>query len=124
VVRVAPYVLDIEAQNRTVEIEVELDERALAARLLPGTSADVEVIEELHEDTLRIPAPALLAGDRVLVVDDGRLVEQPVEIGLKNWDYAEIQDGLEPGQLVVVSLERAEVRAGAHVDVEETTYQP
>ena len=39
----APYVLDVEEQNRTVEIEVELDDAALAATLLPGTSADVEV---------------------------------------------------------------------------------
>ncbi|MDJ0867595.1 MAG: efflux RND transporter periplasmic adaptor subunit [Myxococcota bacterium] len=124
VARVAPYVLDVEAQNRTVEIEVELDDRELAAALLPGTSADVEVIEAAREDALRVPAPTLLAGDRVLVARDGRLVEQPVEIGLKNWDYAEIRDGLEAGQLVVISLERAEVRAGARVEVEETSYRP
>ncbi len=124
VVRVAPYVLDVEAQNRTVEIEVELDDRELAARLLPGTSADVEVIQEQREGVLRIPAPALLAGDRVLVAQNGRLVEQAVEVGLKNWDYAEVRGGLEAGALVVISLERAEVKAGARVEVEETPYQP
>jgi HlyD family secretion protein len=88
VVRVAPYVLDVEAQNRTVEIEVELDDRELSSRLLPGTSADVEVILEVRDRVLRIPAPALLAGNRVLVVQDGRLEERAVEVGLENWDYA------------------------------------
>jgi HlyD family secretion protein len=124
VVRVAPYVLDVEAQNRTVEIELELDDAELAARLLPGTSADVEVVRAVREGVLRVPAPALLAGDRVLLARDGTLVEAVVEIGLKNWDYAEVRAGLEADQLVVISLDRSEVQAGARVEVEETTYQP
>src|SRR5262249_28131006 len=73
VARVASYVLDVQEQNRTVEIEAELDDAALAATLLPGTSADVEVILDTREDALRIPSAALLSGDRVLVLDDGRL---------------------------------------------------
>jgi HlyD family secretion protein len=124
VVRVAPFVLDVEAQNRTVEIEVELDDRELASRLLPGTSADVEVILEVRDDVLRIPAPALLANDRVLVVVDGRLEERVVEVGLKNWDYAEVRNGLDAGELVVVSLESADVKAGVRAELEETSYQP
>jgi HlyD family secretion protein len=124
VARVAPYVLDVEAQNRTVEIEVELDDPGLSAQLLPGTSADVEVILEVNEDALRVPAPALLEGDRVLLVRDGRLEEQSIEVGLKNWDWAEVRDGLAADALVVVSLERADVRAGARVEVEETSHRP
>jgi HlyD family secretion protein len=124
VVRVAPYVLDVEAQNRTVEIEVAFDDPQLSAQLLPGTSADVEVILEVNEDTLRVPAPALLEGDRVLVVRDGRLAEQPIEVGLRNWDWAEVRSGVAEDALVVISLERAEVRAGARVEVEEARYQP
>ena len=65
VVRVAPYVLDVEAQNRTVEIEVELDDKELASSLLPGTSADVEVILDARDRALRIPTSTLLEGNRV-----------------------------------------------------------
>jgi HlyD family secretion protein len=122
--RVAPYVLDIEAQNRTVEIEVELRDVETAATLLPGTSADVEVVLEARDPVLRLPTSALLEGDRVLVADNGRLEERSVEIGLKNWDYAEVTAGLEPGQRVVVSLDRVEVKAGARVEVEEIEYRP
>ncbi len=124
VVRVAPYVLDVEAQNRTVDIEVELDDAAFASQLLPGTSADVEVILEVRDAVLRLPAPALLEGERVLVAQNGRLAEQAVEIGIKNWDYAEVRGGLDEDQLVVISLDRAEVKAGARVEVEETEYLP
>ena len=123
-VRVAPYVLDLEAQNRTVEIEVELDDQEVAARLLPGTSADVEVVLEARDRVLRLPTSALLEGNRALVARDGTLVEQPVRVGLRNWDWAEILEGLSPEQAVVISLDRVEVKAGARVEVEEIEYRP
>jgi len=124
VVRVAPYVLDFVAQNRTVEIEVELVDAAVASKLLPGTSADVEVVLEARSGALRLPTSALLENSRVLVANDGRLEERPVEIGLKNWDYAEVTGGLDEGQRVVISLDRVEVKTGARVEVEETEYRP
>ena len=117
VTRIAPYVLDIEAQNRTVEIEVELDDLEIASSLLPGTSADVEVILQTLEDALRIPTTALFQNNRVLVVEDDVLVEREIETGLRNWDYVEVQSGLEEGEVVVTSLDRVEVEAGQVVEV-------
>jgi HlyD family secretion protein len=111
--RVAPYVEDVEAQNRTLEIEVEIDDRAEAATLLPGTSADVEVILEARDGVLRIPTSALLQNDRVLVIEDGRLVERDVELGLRNWQFAEVRSGLAEGEEIVTSLDRVEIEAGA-----------
>jgi HlyD family secretion protein len=121
VARVGAYVLDVEEQNRTVEIEVELDDLAFAATLLPGTSADVEVVLATHENVLRIPAGTLLSGDKVLVVEGRTLVERPVEVGLRNWDLVEITGGLAEGERVVTSLDRPEVKAGARVTVEQKT---
>ena len=118
VARVAPYVLDLEAQNRTVEIEVELDDAALAASLLPGTSADVEVVLERREGVLRLPTASILAGDRVLVIEADRLVEKKVTRGISNWDFTEIAAGLAEGERVVAAIDRPEVLAGAKVEVE------
>jgi HlyD family secretion protein len=118
VARVGAYVLDVEEQNRTVEIEVDLDDPALASTLLPGTSADVEVIGERHDGVLRIPTGALLSGDTVLVVDDDALVERAVGVGLRNWDVTEVVSGLAEGDRVVTSLDRPEVKAGARVTIE------
>jgi HlyD family secretion protein len=117
VTRIAPYVLDIEAQNRTVEIEVELDDPEIASSLLPGTSADVEVILKTLKDAPRIPTTALFQNNRVLVVEDDVLVEREIETGLRNWDFVEVQAGLEEGEVVVTSLDRAEVKAGQVVEV-------
>jgi HlyD family secretion protein len=113
--RVAPYVLDREEQNRTMEIEVDLDDPGEDVRLLPGTSADVEILLTAREDVPRIPTAALLEGDKVLVAEHGVLAERPVKIGLKNWDWTEIVSGLSPGDLVVTALDRPEVKPGAKV---------
>lgn len=110
--RVAPYVLDQEAQNRTLEIEISIDNDELAASLLPGTSADAEVILEKRSNVLRVPTSALLRGRTVLLLVDGRLVEREVRLGLRNWQFAEVLSGLDPGELVVVSLDKIEIEAG------------
>ncbi|MDH3405284.1 MAG: efflux RND transporter periplasmic adaptor subunit [Acidobacteriota bacterium] len=115
--RVAPYVLDLEEQNRTVEIEVELGDGAPVREFLPGTSADVEVILEVKEDALRIPTSALMEGNRVLMVADGVLAERTLTTGLKNWDFVEVTSGLAAGDRIVTSLDRAEVKAGAEAEV-------
>ena len=120
VVEVAPYVLDRLEQNRTVEIELELDDLAVAASLLPGTSADAEVILSSREGVLRVPTSALLEGGRVLVLEDGRLVEKALQLGLRNWDFTEVTGGLEAGARVVVSLDRPEVKAGARAREQES----
>lgn len=104
-------------QNRTLRVEAELEEAQLPPNLLPGLSADIEVILDTRETVLRIPTYALLENDRVLVVQEGRLVERTVTAGLHNWSYTEITSGLSAGESVVVSLDRPEVKAGARVTV-------
>lgn len=121
VVRVAPYVQDVQEQNRTFEIEVELDDPAFARTLVPGASADVEVILDARDGVLRVPSYALLEGGRLLVVRDGRLVENRVRTGLRNWAFTEVAEGLAAGDLVCVTLDRADIQGGARVRVEGET---
>jgi HlyD family secretion protein len=119
VVEVAPYVTDRLEQNRTVEIELELPDEVVAASLLPGTSADAEVILTARDGVLRVPTSALLEGGKVLVLEGERLVEKPLSLGLRNWDFTEVTGGLDEGARVVVSLDRPEVKAGAKARVQE-----
>lgn len=112
--RVAPYVLDTEKQARTVEVEAEIENPA-QYNLLPGYSADVEVILENRENVLRIPSQAILDGRRVLVLDPATGLLQAREIGkgVANWEYTEITSGLAAGELVVTSVDREGVADGA-----------
>jgi len=111
--RVAPYVLDTEKQARTVEVEAEI-ENPEKYNLLPGYSADVEIILENRENVLRVPTQSILDGKRVLVLngDSGTLESRPVKKGVSNWEYTEIVSGLEAGELVVTSVDREGVADG------------
>jgi len=121
---VASHVEALESQNRTLEVEAELHDDDLPANLLPGLSADIEVILEAREGVLRVPAFALLEGDEVLKVEGDELVQVPVTTGLRNWEFVEITAGLAEGDRVVTSLDRPEVVAGARVRVVESTARP
>lgn len=119
--RVAPYVLDLEKQARTVEIEAEItrpSDQSGGAELLPGYSADVEVILAIKEDVLRIPTQVILDGNRVFIFEDGVLHERPVRTGLSNWENTEIIEGLSDGEFVVLSVDREGVEDGAVVEPE------
>ena len=119
VTRIAPYVQEKEKQARTVEVEVTLGEHRLLKRLLPGYSADIEVLIEARQKALRIPTSAILENNRVLLVDkDGLLQERVIQAGLANWDYTEVVSGLAAGDRIVLSTGRDGVKAGAHVIAE------
>ena len=60
--RVAPYVIELEKQARTVEVEVDFAEPPQADALLVGYSADVEIVHTVRDKVLRIPTQALLEG--------------------------------------------------------------
>lgn len=118
VVRIAPYVSEVEEQNRTVEIEVEFAGAFGAGgdvALKPGTSADVDVVIAAHDDVVSVPTAAVLEGPRVLVLEGGRAKARDVTVGLSNWDVTEIVSGLAAGERVIVSLEDEAVEDGALV---------
>ncbi len=114
---VSSFVETRQEQNRTLTVEAVFHDRELPENVLPGLSADVEVILAARDDVLRIPTYALLEGSKVLVVRDGTLESVAIETGLRNWEFTEVISGLDEGDRVVVSLDRPEVKAGAKVRV-------
>jgi HlyD family secretion protein len=118
--RIAPYITAVEKQARTVEVDVDFDHPEEARGLLVGYSADVEIVLDTREDTLRIPTAALREGQRVLVLgDDGILVERTLKTGLANWEQTEVLEGLVAGERIVTSLEREGVKAGVQAVVDD-----
>lgn len=120
--RVADYVLDREKQARTVDIDVDYVDVKDMAGLMPGYSADAEVIIDVREDVLRIPSEAIFEDRRVLVFlpGNGMLQERTIEVGLENWDFTEVVSGLEKDDLVVVSIGREGVEDGVVAVIEES----
>ena len=119
--RIAPYVLDVEKQARTVDVEVDFTNAEDSQNMLPGYSADIEVILAEQKHTLRIPTEAILEGNKVLVLGaDGLLVERQITSGLSNWEFTEVLTGLEENESVVVTVDRDGVEDGARAESESS----
>lgn len=119
--RIAPYVLEVEKQARTVDMETFFSDPSEYADLLPGYSADVEVILDKKENVLRIPTESILDNRRVYVFHphDQSLEERDITKGLSNWKYSEVISGLEAGDQVVLSVDREGVTDGAYAKQEK-----
>jgi|TARA_B100002003_G_scaffold251936_1_gene299106 HlyD family secretion protein len=117
--RVAPYVLDLEKQSRTVDVEAVIDDPDMAI-LLPGYSADVEVIIDERHGVLYVPTVVVLEDSSVYVIPaGGGLVEKRIiETGLSNWEQTEVVKGLEEGDFVIRSIDREGVADGVKARIE------
>jgi HlyD family secretion protein len=113
--RIADYVLDLEKQARTVDVEADFDLAGDVAHLLAGYSADIEVILDERADVVRLPTEAILDNRRVFVFDpvDGVLSEKQIKTGLSNWNWTEVREGVTPGQQVVVNVDIPGLKDGA-----------
>ena len=119
--RVAPYVVAVEKQARTVDVEVSIDDASENKRLLVGYSADVEIVLDSHDNVLRVPTSTLLEGSKVLIynADSKKLEERAIQLGVANWEFTEVLSGLKQGDRIVASLEREGVKAGVLVKPED-----
>ncbi|MFZ3155485.1 efflux RND transporter periplasmic adaptor subunit [Pseudomonas sp.] len=115
--RIAPFVRDLERQARTVDVEVRFDPLPADLLLLTGYSADVEILLQQRPETLRIPTESLLEGARVLRYDpaDGVLREVSLRLGLANWRWSEVLEGLSEGERILASLEQEGLGDGVAV---------
>lgn len=116
VARIAPYVLEKEKQARTVDVEVKLTDPQDLKALLPGYSADIEILLASKPQALRIPAESIMERNRVLLVNpNGLLEERSFQPGLSNWNNVEVISGLVAGDKIVKPLGQEGVVAGAYV---------
>ena len=74
--------------------------------LLPGMSATVVIQVAAASSTLRVPAQAVTTigatGNGIVrLLQGGRAVPTPVQVGLVGTDYTQILSGIQPGQAVI-----------------------
>jgi len=86
--------------------------------LKAGVFAHVEIFPRAKQDALLIPRIAVRTEDgrnRVLIVDDGRAVASPVELGIVSGETAEIVSGLAEGDEIIVGKEAGIIAPGMKV---------
>lgn len=113
--RVSDYVLDLEKQARTVDVEVSFTHPEEFSLLLAGYSADIEVILNVRPDVVRVPTEAVMADQHVYVFKpgQGKIERRKIRSGLSNWDHTEVIDGLKPKEQVVVNIDAPDLKDGS-----------
>jgi HlyD family secretion protein len=92
-------------QNSIVSFDVQLDERNNKL-LRPNMKVDVFLVTDLHNNIVRVAnGPAFKGADvqDVFVINGDKAEKRKVHIGLSNFDFVEIKDGLKPGDVVITS---------------------
>jgi RND family efflux transporter MFP subunit len=102
--RVARFSDRVQLDTRTMDTEVDVPNPSLT--LIPGMYAEVNLSLEHHKDTLSVPLSAIGGTDTaplVFVVTPGnKIAIRRIRVGLETANRAEVQSGLQPGELVVI----------------------
>jgi membrane fusion protein (multidrug efflux system) len=100
--KVARYASSLDLATRTMLTEVDIDN---PRRLVyPRSYAHVTIDLVRHPNALSVPVAALggsVSAPKLLVVNNGRLVQTPVRTGINNGNYVEVTSGLSANSLVV-----------------------
>lgn len=112
----------VDAQRGAVEVKLALD-GAAPAFLREDMTLSVAVQTGSKDSALVLPLQALQGGQgsnqaQVLVLDAGRARLQPVQVGLRTLEYADIQSGLQAGETVLLPPAKAGQRVRAQLPVE------
>jgi HlyD family secretion protein len=100
VVNVSPSI-----QNSIISFDIQLDERN-NKMLRPNMKVDVYLVTATHNHIMRVANGPAFKGPTVqdiFVVNNGKAERRTVHIGLTNFDFVEIQDGVKPGDVVITS---------------------
>jgi len=92
-------------QNSIISFDIQLDERN-NKQLRPNMKVDVYLVTATHNHIMRVANGPAFKGPPVqdiFVVSNGKAEKRAVHIGLTNFDYVEIKDGVKPGDVVITS---------------------
>ncbi|SHN28058.1 efflux RND transporter periplasmic adaptor subunit [Mucilaginibacter sp. OK098] len=100
VVNVSPSI-----QNSIISFDIQLDERN-NKQLRPNMKVDVYLVTATHNHIMRVANGPAFKGPElqdIFVVNNGKAERRTVHIGLTNFDFVEIKDGVKPGDMVINS---------------------
>lgn len=99
----------VDPQRGTVEVRLAVPQAP--AFLRPDMTVSVELVGGTKPDALVLPSGAIRDADReapwVLLLQDGRAVRTPVQLGLRGVGAVEIAQGLKQGDQVIPQTEKA-----------------
>ena len=110
----------VDQNTRTVLVEVQVENAS--RQLMPGMYVTVNFIEAQDAHPMLVPGDSIVvrnAKTMVALVKDDKVQFRPVEIGRDYGDQTEIVNGLNPGEIVAMTVSD-EVHEGAKVKTQLT----
>jgi HlyD family secretion protein len=89
-------------EQQRVKVIIGFENKGLGLR--PGTSLDVRIVTQESPDALAVPNRAVFRHDggwAVFVADGGKARLRPIEVGIRNDEWVEVQKGLTAKDVVV-----------------------
>jgi HlyD family secretion protein len=102
--RIAPQAL---IKNGIKGFSARITLRNIDPRIRPGMTSILSIPVASVESALSVPLSAVFTekGERFVYVQDGEQFEKrPVQIGISDYSYAEVQNGVKDGDLVALEL--------------------
>ena len=92
-------------QNNIVSFEIRLNENDNKL-FRPNMKVDVYIVTATHNDVLRVangPAFKGASSQDIFVLNNGKAVRRTVHIGMTNFDFVEIKDNVQQGDVIITS---------------------
>jgi HlyD family secretion protein len=100
IINVSPSV-----QNSSIAFDIQLDDRN-SKELRPNMKVDVYLVTAAHSHVMRVANGPAFKGPSVqdiFVMNGNKAERRTVHLGLTNFDFVEILDGVKPGDMVITS---------------------
>lgn len=92
-------------QNSVVSFDIQLDERNNKL-LRPNMKVEVFLVTASQNNVLRIANGAAFRGassQDIFVLHNGKAERRTVSIGMSNFDYVELKNNVQPGEVIIIS---------------------
>lgn len=119
VLHVSPVVIGERQQTRTFLVRVKFKEKNI--KVVPGMSADVEIIADKVANIISIPTSTIVEREQkkmVYVVREGKAFLTPITKGITTWNASEVTSGLSEGDRIVINPEVLNLQDGIVVKSE------
>lgn len=122
VIKISPIVLGVKQEARTFEIRVSIPDDGIV--LKPGMSADTEIVTGEAKNTLVVPSQAIIEKGTekiVYVSEGGRAKQKKVKIGIYNWNFTEIKEGIAEGEKIIITPDKPGFKEGVRVKIVDSS---
>jgi RND family efflux transporter MFP subunit len=118
VIKISPVITGEKHEARTFEVRVTSPKDKIT--LKPGLSADIEIITGEAKNVLVVPSQSVIekeGGTFVFIAENGAARQRKVVIGIRNWNFTEIKQGLKQGEIVIITPDRPGFKQGVRIKV-------